>query len=124
MKRTLNIIKRAVEDFGLEVDMQDSLQDIFDQAMNAIDEGTEFDYINECERSRHYDHISWSDGSGFEYEADGEFLSSDDSKNIYFRKSANGDYHKVAWYDHTEDDYVVMDHVIDTYGEKVALICK
>lgn len=123
MKRTFNIIERAINDFSLEIDMNDSLQDILAQAMNAIEDGTEYDYVSECERSQHYDHISWSDGKGFSYEADGQFISGDDRNNHYFRYE-NGEYRGIDWFEHDENDYVLMDFVIDTNGQRVALICK
>lgn len=123
MNRTLNIIKRAVNEFGMNVDINDSLQDIFDRAQDIIEENVDYDYISECERNRHYDHITWSDGKGFDLEADGEFISSDASRNRYYRLK-NGEYHPVAWYDQNEDDFVLMSFVIDTDGRKVALVCK
>ena len=123
MKRTFNIIERAVFDFSLEIDMNDSMQDIFDAAQNAIENGTEYDYISECERSRHYDHISWNDGKGFAYEADGQFISSDDRHNHYFRYE-NGEYREIEWFEHNENDYVLMDYVLDSDGQKVALVCR
>lgn len=130
MERTLNIIRRAVNEFGLEVDMNDSLQDILDQAMNIIEENVEYDYISECERNRHYDHISWSDGKGFELEADGEFISSNDRNNHYYRyevtdkKSNCGEYREIPWYDHTADDYIFVHDCLDTDGMRVRLVCK
>ena len=123
MKRTFNIIERAVFDFSLEIDMNDSMQEIFDAAQNAICDGTSYDYISECERSRHYDHISWNDGKGFDYEADGQFISSDDRHNHYFRYE-NGIYREIEWFDHTNQDYVLVDYVLDSDGQKVALVCK
>ena len=41
MRRTLNIIRRAVEDFDLEVDMNDTMLDILDQAQNVINDEVE-----------------------------------------------------------------------------------
>ena len=106
----------------MDVDMSDSLQDIFDQAQNTIDDNVEYDYISECESSNHHEHISWSDDKGFSYEADGQFLSGDERNNTYFRYKGNGEYEKIAWFDHDENDYVLMDYVIDTDGQKVALV--
>lgn len=123
MKRTLNIIERAINDFGLEVDMNDSMQDILDQAMNAIEDAVEYDYISECERNRHWDHISWSDGNGLDLEVDGEFISSDERYNKYYRYE-NGEYREIKWYDHTDDDYVMVHDVIDTNGQRVRLVAK
>lgn len=123
MKRTLNIISRAINDFGLEVDMNDSMQDVLDQAMNTIEDMVECDYISECERSAHWDHISWNDGKGFDLEADGEFISSDDRNNHYFRYE-NGEYKAIDWYDHTDDDYVMVYDVIDTDGRRAVLVAK
>ena len=123
MKRTLNIIERAINDFGLEVDMNDSLQNILDQAMNAIEKFVEYDYISECERSRHWDHISWNDMMGFDLEADGEFISGYEHDNRYYRYE-NGEYREIEWYDHTDDDYVMVYDVIDTDGLRVRLVAK
>lgn len=121
--RAFNIIERAANEFGYEYDMNDSLQDILDEAMNVIEDNVEYDRLEVCERSAHYDHVSWSDGKGFDYEADGEFISSDDRNNEYVRES-NGGYIGIDWFEHTADDYVVMCTVIDTDGQKVGLICK
>ena len=123
MKRIFNIIKRASDDFGMEVDMQDSLQDIFDNACNAITDAIDYDYVSECERGRHYDHITWDDGMGYMLEADGEFISSDDSKNTYFRKDEKGEFHEIEWFEHNENDYILMEHDFDTNGQRVALVC-
>ena len=122
MKRVLNIIERAVNDFGMEVNMEKSLQDTFDMAQNKIDWCVEYDRIEVCETSNHHQHIRWDDGKGFFYEADGEFLSSDDRHNTFFRYKGNGEYEKIDWFDQTENDYVLMDYVIDTDGQKVALV--
>ena len=122
MIRTLNIIRRAI-DLGLQVDMNDSVQEVRDKAMNTIEDAVEYDYISECERNRHWDHISWNDGKGFDLEADGEFISSNDRNNHYFRYE-NGEYKAIDWYDHTDDDYVMVYDVIDTDGMKAALVCK
>lgn len=124
MKRTLNIISRAINDFGLEVDMNDTMQEVLDQAMNTIEDAVEYDYISECERGTHYDHISWSDGKGFDLEADGEFISSDDRHNRYFRKDDKGGFSEITWYDHTADDYVMVHTVIDTDGRRALLVAK
>lgn len=123
MKRALNIIKRAINDFGLEVDMNDTMQDILDQAMNAIEDAVEYDYISECERSRHWDHICWDDGKDFVLEADGEFVSPYEHDNKYYRYE-NGEYHEIPWYEHTDGDYVMVYDVIDADGQRVRLIAK
>lgn len=121
MKRVFNIINRAIN-LGYDVDLQDALIDILGEAEAIILEA-DVDYISVCDASRHYDHISWSDGKGFTYEADGQYLSSDDSRNHYYRYQ-DGQYHEVPWYDHTEDDFVAMEHVVDTDGKHVLLIAK
>lgn len=122
MKRVFNTIERAINEFNMDVDMSDNLQDIFDQAQDTIYDNVEYDYISECESSNYHEHISWSDDNGFSYEADGQFLSSDDSHNTYFRYKGNGEYEKIDWFEHDENDYVLMDTVIDTDGQKVALV--
>ena len=121
--RVINIISRAINDFGLEVDMNDSMQDILDQAMNAIEDAVEYDYISECERNRHWNHISWNDGNGFDLEADGEFVSSDERFNVYYRYE-NGHYRKIEWYEQTGEDYVMVYDVIDSNGKRVILVAK
>lgn len=122
MIRTLNIIRRAI-DLGLQVDMNDSMQEVRDKAMNTIEDAVEFDYISECERSRHWDHISWNDGKGFDLEADGEFISSDERHNKYYRYE-EGEYKEIDWFDHTDDDYVMVYDVLDTDGQRVRLVAK
>lgn len=124
MKRTFNIINRAVNAFDMEIDMSESLQAILDEAMNVIEENVEYDYICECERGRHYDHISWNDGKGFDIESDGEFVSGDDKHNKYFRKDEHGVFSEIEWYEHEDSDYVLMDKVIDTDGMVVLLVSK
>lgn len=121
--RVFNTIERAINDFGLEVDMSDSLQDIFDQAMNAIENAVEYDYISECERNRHWNHISWYDGNGFYLEVDGEFISSDERHNLYYRYE-NGKYREIEWYEHTNNDFVMVHDVIDSNGLRVRLVAK
>lgn len=120
--RIFNIIERAEKDFGYTYDMEDTLQDILDQAENTIRENVEYDRIDVCERGRHYDSIDWTDGKGYVLNACGEFISTDDSKNTYFRRDENGKFHKIEWFEHTEDDYILMDYDIDTDGQLVALI--
>ena len=122
MIRTLNIIRRAI-DLGLQVDMNDSMQEVRDKAMNAIEDAVEYDYISECERNRHWDHISWNDGKGFDLEADGEFISSDERHNKYYRYE-EGEYKEIDWFDHTDDDYVMVYDVLDTDGQRVRLVAK
>ena len=122
MIRTLNIIRRAI-DLGLQVDMNDSVQEVRDKAMNTIEDAVEYDYISECERNRHWDHISWNDGKGFDLEADGEFISSDERHNKYYRYE-EGEYKEIDWFDHTDDDYVMVYDVLDTDGQRVRLVAK
>ena len=124
MKRVLNIIERAVDEFEMKVDMSDSVEDVFCQALNVIDEKVDYDYISECESSNHHEHISWSDDKGFTYQADGQLLSGDYRNNTYFRYKGNGEYEKIEWFEQEENDYVLMDYVIDTDGLKVALVSK
>ena len=120
MKRTLNIIERAVNDFGLEVDMNDTMQDILDQAMNAIEDAVEYDYISECEVSG--GHLSWSDGKGFQLDADGQFMADDREFWSCYRKNDNGEYEKIEWYEAKEGDYVVVYDVIDSDGLRALLV--
>ena len=122
MKRVLNIIERAVSEFGMDVDMSDSMEDVFCNAMNTIEANVEYERIDVCDTSNHHEHVSWSDGKGYHYEADGFFISSDDRNNTYFRYKGNGEYEKIDWFEHDENDYVLMDVVLDTDGERVALV--
>lgn len=122
--RAFNIIERAASEFGYEYDMDDTLNEILDGAMNAITDAVDYDRIEVCERSRHYDHVSWMDDKDFQYEADGQFIRGDDSKNTYFRRDEKGDFQQIEWFEHNEDDYILMDTVIDTDGQVVWLICQ
>ena len=83
----------------------------------------DYDRIEECERGSNYSHITWHDGKGYILEADGEFVSSDDSKNAYFRKE-HGVFHKIDWFEHDANDYILMDYDFDTDGQRVALVAK
>ncbi len=121
--RILNIIKRAVDEFGFHFVLEDTLQDIFCEAQNAIEENVDYDVVSVCERNRHYSHITWSDDHGFDLEADGEFISSDDSCNRYFRKVGD-EFEEIDWFEHNDDDYVLMEFVLDTEGLRHALVCK
>lgn len=121
--RVLNIIQRAVNEFDLHFTLEDTLQDIFDDALNTIEDNVDYDDIDICERNRHYTHVSWSDGKGFDCEADGEFISMDDSHNRYFR-NVDGKWNEIEWFEHSEDDYVLMCFEIDTDGNKIALVAK
>jgi hypothetical protein len=123
MKRVLNIIERAVREFEMNINMNDSLQDIFDEAQNIIEDNVAYDYIDECERNRHFDHISWSDGKGFSVEADGEFISKEEDFNTFYRHE-NGEFNQIPYYDHTDDDYVTVYDVLDTDGNRVRLVAK
>ena len=123
MKRVFNIIERAVFDFGMEVDMSDSMEDIFCKAQNVIDENVEYDYISVCETSNHHQHLWWEDGNGFNYENDGELINGDYRDNHYFRFDEDTrEFKKIDWFDATDKDYILMDFTIDTLGRKVALI--
>ena len=123
MERTLNIIRRAYEDFDLQINMEDSMQDIFDQAYNLIMDG-DVDYISEGETNKHYDALYWEDGKGYHIEVSGELISSDYKKNTFYRKDDFGNFVEVPWYEQKDDDYVFMMYDIDTDGKKVAIICK
>ena len=112
-----------MDEFELDIDMQDSLQDIYDQAYNSIIDG-DVDYISEGETNRHYSSLNWADDKGYFINMSGEFVSSDEKKNTYYRKDSKGNFEEVAWYDHTEDDYIFMMFDIDTDGKKVAIVCK
>lgn len=124
MKRTLNIIGRAVNDFDFEFDMNDSMQDVLDQASNVIMDNVEYDYISECESNKHYDHISWNDGKGLDFEADGEFICGEERNMKFFRKDIHDVFTEVAWYEHEKSDYILMDKIIDTDGKVVMLVAK
>lgn len=123
--RIFNTILRAEKDYGYEYNIEDSLVDIWQGAENAIMEQDVPDYIEECESDNH-ETISWFDGKEFTYNASGEFISSDTSRNTYYRKDyTNGcTFHEIPWYEANEDDYVLMDKVIDTDGQLVFLVAK
>ena len=121
--RVLNIIKRAVNEFGLKYKLEDTIEDVFCEAQNTIEDNVDYDGIAICERNNHYTHVSWGDGKGFDYEADGEFISSDDQHNRYFHVERDK-FYEVEWWAHDKNDYILMDFVLDTDGNKIALIAK
>ena len=120
--RIINIINRAEEEFDYEYSMDDSLQSIIDGAEDAILNGVDHDIIRECETNSHYDHVSYED-EDFSYEADGQFLNMDESRNKYYRFE-DGTYKPIEWYERTDGDFVLMDRVLDNEGFIVALIAK
>ncbi len=121
--RVLNIIKRAVNEFDLHFNLEDTIEDVFCEAQNAIEDNVDYDGIAICERNNHYTHVSWSDGKDFDYDADGEFISTDDRYNRYFR-NVDGTWTEVEWFEYDENDYILMDFVLDTDGNKIALVAK
>lgn len=125
MKRILNIINRAVRDYDFQPDLNDTLQDIWDQAENCITENIgNPDRIEECETNKSYSHIWWEDGKGFSYEMEGELISSDRRNISWYRKNSDGTFHSIPWYKANDDDYALMDLVFDSDGQYVALVAK
>lgn len=121
-KRIINIIERAEEEFDYQYSMDDTLQEILDGAEDAILSEINYDIIRVCETNRHYDHISCSD-EDLQYEADGQFLNMDESRNKYYRDYGD-EYKQIEWYERTDDDYVLMERVVNHEGFVVALIAK
>lgn len=117
--RVINTIGRAVREFGFKADMNECIDDVFADAMECIEDHVNFDYISECEVSG--GHLSWDDGNGFNLEADGEFISSDERLNVYYRYE-NGEYRKIEWYEAKKGDYVVVYDVIDSDGQRALLV--
>lgn len=126
MKRIFNTILRAEKDFGFEVDFNEPLGEIYQDAENCIRENVYYDYVSVCETNKSYSHVSWQDGKGYEYKADGEFISGSDRENTFFRKDDKGRFHKIEWFERETlvQDYVLMDFVIDSDGLKVALVAE
>ena len=126
MKRIFNTILRAEKDFGFEVDFEEPLGEIYQDAENCIRANVSCDYISICETNKSYSHISWQDGKGYNYEADGEFISGSDSKNAFFRRDDKGNFYRIDWFERDENiqDYVLMEYVIDSDGLMVALVAE
>lgn len=122
MKRALNILKRAVEDFNFSFKYEQTIEDVIDDAINCIQDNIDFDYVDFCEVSNHYQHYSWDDGCGYSIEMSGQLISPDDRANKYFRYNfETNKYEQIPWYKHTDDDYIAIDLVVNTFG-KVALL--
>jgi len=126
MKKVFNTIERAEREFGFKVDMENSLQEVWEGAENCIRENVDYDYISVCETNKSYDYIYWNDGKGYTYEADGEFISGSDRNNTFFRKDDKGNFYKIDWFERDENvqDYVLMEYVIDSDGLMVALVAE
>lgn len=124
-QRITNIINRAIEEFGMEYDMQDTLDELYDRACNVISDNIGYDRIEECEMSNHHSHLTWNDGMGFYLEADGEFISGSAQRNIWRRKQADGSFVKIDWFKaDSENDYVECYNAFDSEGQFVLLVCK
>lgn len=125
MKRTLNIISRAVEMYDFAPSMESTLADILGEAENIIiDNLDDVDRVAECIRSRHYDHIVWVDGD-YTYEADGQFVNFQPRDNTYYRfDSEKREFVKIPWYEATDGDYILMDKVFDADGRYTALVAE
>lgn len=122
MKRALNILKRAVEDFNYEFKYEQTIEDVIDQAINCIEDNVDYDYVDFCEVSNHYQHYSWNDGCGLSIEMSGQLISSEDRANKYYRFNFETyKFDEIPWYQHSDDDYIVIDRVVNTFG-KVALL--
>ena len=118
--RVINTIARAVREFGFAAEMNASVDDVFADAMECIEDAVEYDYISECEVSG--GHLSWNDGKGFLLDVDGQFMADDREFWSCYRKNDNGEYEKIEWYEAKEGDYVIVYDVIDSDGLRALLV--
>ena len=124
-QRMTNLINRAVEEFDFEVDEQDSLQTIYDDACNVLTDNIDYDRIEECEMSNHHSNLCWSDGMGYDLQASGEFISGKAEGCRWMRKQEDGSFKDIDWFEaDTENDYVVCHFDFDSEGQLVCLVCK
>lgn len=124
-QRISNIVNRAIEEFGMEYDAQDSLDELYSQACNMISDNIDYDRIEECEMTNHHSHLYWDDGMGYVLEADGEFIGSSQEHNTWYRKQDDGSFVEIDWFEaDVENDYVYCHNTFDGEGQLVFLVCK
>ena len=128
--RNLAMIKRAVEEFDMDVDSYDSLDEISEDAWNVIYDKVEYDRIDtdaelhqrRCCGGGQY--LSWNDGKGYDFWSDGEIINYDCLQWWRFDE-ATGEYHTIKDYEaNEEEDFIETDTVIDSEGQKVLLLVK
>ena len=107
IERELNIINVATRDCGFEINKSNSFEDIVAAAIEAIEDFDVIDYESPVYdfNSLGYDgkFLTWSDGKGYNWWAQGEF--------DWEREYANAD----------EGDRVDLEKVIDSEGKLVQL---
>lgn len=124
-QRMVNIINRGVEEFGYEFDLTTPFEDVYSGACDCITENTDYDRIEECEMSNYHQHLSWSDGMGYDLEADGDFISgSSQAKDHTWARKDKGGFTEIDWTEATDDDYKFCHTVLDSKGSLVQLVCK
>lgn len=126
VQRVLNIINRAHEEFGMEVDLTKELQDIYSQATDLLLDSVDYDRIDECEISNTHKHIWWTDGMGFDYECDGDFFGAHADMLNWYRKNEQGEFYEINYTDADlwSTDYVEVGRVLDSKGDVVLLLAK
>lgn len=126
--RIINILKRAIM-YGFKFTPELPLAENVAAAENTLIEEVDYDRIEETECDRQYSHISYNDGHGYHFEADGEFVNSgfDRNKNDYYERYGDGTlFRETTLADHKPGDivYVRMCDVVDSDGAVVALVAK
>lgn len=127
MKKALNIIKRAVDEFGYQVEPEMTFASILEECENVILANVDYDCVDECETNKQKNWIHYEDGEGFIYDCTGDFIQvgrdTETIHNTYFSRF-QGMFFEIEWYDANEDSYILMDKVLNTEAEVVALIAK
>ena len=124
LDRVFNTIRRAVDEFGMAIDTNDALIDIFAEAEDLLLDKIDYDRIDEGEMSNHHSNLVWEDGKGYLYSGTGEFIGSRTDENRWFRKNGN-DFDEIQWiYADEENDYVLAERLIDSDGNVVAVVSK
>lgn len=127
-QRTLNILKRAIM-YGFELEQEYSMAANVAAAEETLIEEIGYDRIEVIDTDRQYSHVSYDDGHGYHYDADGEFINSgiDRNKNDYYERYGDGTlFRETSLADHNTGDiiYVRMYDVVDSNAEVVALVAK
>lgn len=126
--RKIAIIKRAIEETDFELDLDNDLLINFAAARDALLHKFEYDRIEIADVDKSYSHISWSDGNGFEYHADGEFINvgADRHLNHFYVQNEQGRWYRTNYHEHNPGDviYVYMADVIDSDAQVVYLVAK
>lgn len=122
--RKLNIIRRAVQDFGMVIDEKDEFTDVVNKSLDVINNAVDYDYIDGSAEIPDRT-VIWIDKKGwcfyfsseiFEYRSRLIWWRYDELKQTYF---------EINPADANEaEDFVQCCTAIDSDARKVLILCK